>query len=309
MDFDDVVNNIDNIIDYFDEPYGDSSALPSHYVAQLARKEGVPVILTGDAGDELFGGYEKYMAHYYAQKWRKIPSWLQFVIKKTVGVIPIIPANRSILRKINKVIDFSDYSDFDLIYSYLCLGFSDEERRNLIKEEFWSDAKTILAPRYNKNGGDDILNKNMIGDIHTVLEGDMFPKGDRCGMMNMVEERIPFLSRDIVEFAASLPSEYKITGKSKKYILKEAYKDFLPPKTTKFKKRGFGVPIEFWFRGVLKDELLNLANKELLIKQGIFDADYINTMILEHISGKKNYRGKIWNFYVFQKWYLKNLDN
>ncbi len=308
LNFDDVIGDIDDIIDYFDEPYGDSSAIPSYYVAKLAKQR-ASVVLTGDCGDELFGGYEKYMASYYAKRWQAIPKPLRRFIRWTTSLVPITDRTKNILRQINKIFDFSELRDFDLMYSYMSLGFTDAEREAILKGCYFSDTKPLIEPRYMHNSAIDGLNKNMIGDVNVVLEGDMFPKGDRCGMMNSVEERIPFLSRKIVEYSLSLPSEFKIKGKRKKHILKEAYSELLPERIVNFKKRGFAVPIEYWFCNELRDELLSLSATPFLEQQGVFEPAQIQRFVEEHLSQKREYRGKLWNFYVFQKWYIKHIVN
>ena len=307
LNYDEIMADINKIIDYFDEPYGDSSAIPSYYIAKFAREK-TKVALTGDCGDELFGGYEKYLANYYAKRWRSLPGFIKTLIKYGMKFFPKHDSTLSLLRKINKIIDFSKYEGFDLMYAYMCLGFSDEERLELLRSDMFVDVKHIIEPFYMANDSEDNLNKNMIGDVNIVLEGDMFPKGDRCGMMNSVEERTPFLSRELVEFALSLPSKMKIKGRNKKYILKETYKSLLPSKTIKYRKHGFGAPIDYWFQNELKDELLQLADKSFLQKQSIFNHEQINEIINEHLTNIKNHSGKLWNFYVFQKWYLQHFN-
>ena len=307
LNYDDVVDIIDNIIDYFDEPYGDSSAIPSFYVAKLASSK-VKVVLTGDCADELFGGYEKYLANYYAKKWNAIPLLIRKFFAKIISLIPHTSQTSRILRHVKKVMLNSSMTGFDLHYSYMCLGFSDDEKSKLLNECYLFDSKNIIKNRYEKLKTFDELNHEMRLDLDIVLEGDMFPKGDRCGMMNSLEERVPFIDFRIVHFASSLPSNFKINGKKKKYILKETYKKLLPQKTLQFKKSGFSVPVDLWLKNQLKEDFLNLLSEDVIVRQGIFQFEYINNMIYEHFKGKENHKGKLWNIYVFQKWYYKHFD-
>ncbi len=307
LNYNDVIDTIDSIIDYFDEPYGDSSAIPSFYVANLAKSK-VKVVLTGDCADELFGGYEKYLAGYYARKWNTTPLFLRWFFVKLISLFPHTGYTSRMLRYVKKVVTNSALKGFDLHYSYMCLGFFDNEKKMLLNDNFLYDSKKNIEDRYNVIRGTDELNHGMQFDLDIVLEGDMFPKGDRCGMMNSIEERSPFFDYRMVHFASSLPSQFKIKGRNKKYILKETYKELLPKKTLKFKKSGFEVPIDLWFKDQLKDDMLGLLSKEKIMKQGIFQYDYILKLIDEHLKGKENHKGKLWNLYVFQKWYYKHYN-
>lgn len=131
LDYRDVVKELDDLILYYDEPFGDSSAIPSFYVARLARKE-VKVVLTGDCADEVFAGYEKYLGHYYAERFRRLPRWIQAVIRRAVEWLPYNRFTNNILRKAGKVIENAGLEDFDLYYNLMSLGFRDDERTRLL---------------------------------------------------------------------------------------------------------------------------------------------------------------------------------
>lgn len=305
--YNDVLDILDEIISYYDEPFGDSSAIPSYYVAKLARKD-VKVVLTGDCADELFAGYEKYLAEYYVARFKKCPKPLRFVFEWLVGKTPINDYTNNSLRKLKKVIQYSSDSGFDLYYDMLCLGFNDETRKTLLKKEWYNDVRHIYREFYDalpKNAS--YLQKEQLLDIYRVLEGQMFPKVDRACMHNSLENRAPFIDSTLVKFALNLPDSFKIHGKNKKRILKDAFKDILPNETLQFSKRGFGVPVDHWFRNELKSELLFLLSEEMIRKQGLFNYNYVQKLVKEHISGEENHKGMLWNLFVFQKWYLKNI--
>lgn len=306
IDYKDVVEDLDEIISYYDEPFGDSSAIPSNYVAKLAR-ENVKVVLTGDCADELFAGYEKYLGFYYSARFNKIPSIFKKIVVKLINSIPHTRITNSFLRKAKKVIMTADLNPFELHYEMMCLGFNDVSRKELLISSNFKEINSIIKMRYyNYNDGND-QEKGFYTDLTTVLEGDMLTKVDRICMKNSLEARTPFLDSKIVEFAFSLPLSFKIKGKNKKYILKETFKDFLPKETVKLKKKGFGVPIDYWFKNELKEELKDLLDKEYLLEQGIFNPDVTEQLMSEHFSGKENHKGKLWNLYVFQKWFKNNL--
>lgn len=302
LDYNEVVGKIDEIIGHFDEPFGDSSAIPSHYVAQLASHD-VKVVLTGDCADELFGGYEKYLGPYYAGKFKKLPVFLQRWIAKTVDMVPHNRWTNSYLRRIKKVIQNSDENHFELHYRYMCLGFSDDERARLINPTCHIPIKQMVQDIYREYTGGNEMEKGFFTDVKLVLEGDMLVKVDRMCMQNSLEARVPFLDSGIVEAAFRMPVQYKIKGRVKKYILKKTFSKLLPPGATRFRKKGFGVPVDYWFRNELKKELQMLLDPEVIKSQGLFNLAYVSELMNEHFTGKANHKGKLWNLFVFQKWY------
>jgi len=303
LDYKDVVDLIDDIIMHYDEPFGDSSALPSYFVAKLAREK-VTVVQTGDCADELFGGYEKYLGQHYITEFKKLPKFFQKLAKNIIKITPHNRFTNSFLRRVKKVINNVNHSDFDIHYNMMCLGFSESERKSLLNENYLEEIKSDVAKVYNSFYSTETLDKGFYTDLHYVLEGDMLAKVDRVCMKNSLEARVPFLDSKIVEFAFRLPLRFKIKGNNKKYILKETFKDILPEETIKFRKKGFGIPIDFWFKNELKEEISSLLSEELIQQQGIFNYTMIKTLLNEHLSGKENHKGKLWNLFVFQKWYL-----
>ncbi len=306
LDYSDVLDILNDIILYYDEPFGDSSIIPSYYVAKLASEK-VKVVLTGDCADELFGGYEKYLAHYYASKYKRIPSVIRAIFERLVNACPITPLTNNLLRKLKKVVRNSNHTGFDLYYDMLCLGFVDDTRKAVLNASYYKDVKSLYEKQWKSLSNDNssyLLQEQMM-DVKGVLEGQMFVKVDRACMHVSLENRAPFIDRRIVNLAMNLEDRLKINGRNKKLILKEAFKDILPKETLKFKKAGFGVPVDYWFRNELKGELMSFIDKDFLEKQGIFNYHYIKEMADAHINGKENYKGPLWNFYIFQKWYTQ----
>ncbi len=324
LDYDDVLPQINDIIGYFDEPFGDSSCLPSAAVASLAREQ-VSVVLTGDCADELFGGYEKYLFSHHTRNWAKVPRFLQAGIRRVVSALPTNPRFNPIVRKFKKVDSLGSFSDSELSYRLMCMGFQPEEI-----EELLVDSVETAGPDTTKQGvtsevdgtsvgggnlgstwedGSDFLNNSMLRDVQVVLEGDMLAKVDRMCMMHSLEARVPFLERELVEFALALPSDWKISGKERKWILREAFRGMVPDDILDNSKKGFGVPVDFWFRGPLKQELHRLLSKENIEKQGLFRWEYVQRLVNEHLSGSHNHKGKLWNLFVFQQWYERQAQD
>ena len=309
LQYKDVIHELDELLEYYDEPFGDSSAIPSYYVGRLARQD-VKYVLTGDCADELFAGYEKYMADYYSRRYNRMPKPLRAVFEKMVAACPINGYTNVLLRKMKKIIRSSQESGFGLYYNMLCQGFTDEQRRQLLAPDSYQDIKPLYKERYDKlSDRFSYLQKQQLLDVESVLEGCMFPKMDRACMFNSLENRAPFIDRRILELALGLPDDLKLHGKNKKYILKVAFNDLLPKATTRFQKRGFDVPVDHWLRKDLRKDLERLTDRDLIERQGLFNHAFIETILNEHFSGKENHKNKLWNLYVFQKWYHRFYSN
>jgi asparagine synthase (glutamine-hydrolysing) len=308
LNYDDVVGLVDEIILHFDEPFGDSSAIPTYYVAKLAREK-VTVVLTGDCADELFIGYEKYLGLLYSGIYKALPSFVKGLIKGIISLIPHTKTTNVVLRKIKKVINNTSLSDFDLQYNLMCLGFNDNERSDLLIHDKYIDIKQNINNIYSSFVTNSSLEKGIYTDLNVVLEGDMLPKVDRMCMRNSLEARIPFLDSKIVEAAYRMPINYKLKGKDKKHILKETFKDLLPKKTLKFVKKGFAVPIDYWLQNELNYKLNEVISEKFINEQNIFNYEEIKRIYNEHMNRKENHMNKLWNIYVFQKWYMAKILN
>ncbi len=307
VDYKDLLDCADDAVDYFDEPFADSSAIPSYLVAKMAS-EYVKVVLTGDCADELFGGYEKYLAPYYAAKYSMLPGFIKAPVKALVGITPHNSYTNVPLRKIKKLIRNSSESPFDLHYNFMSLGFNETIKSSLLKPDFQSETRQLVKSTFDTLEKSGEMDKGFYTDVKWVLEGDMLTKVDRMCMRHSLEARVPFLDSSIVNASFRMPWQYKIHGSNKKKILKETFADLLPKEVFSFKKKGFGVPLTLWFRNELKSELLQVLNSESIEKQGIFNSNYIQSLINEHMSGKENHASQLWVLYVFQKWYLKNFE-
>ncbi len=307
LNFDDAFELMDDITSYFDEPFGDSSALPSYFVSRMAVAK-VKVVLTGDAADELFGGYEKYLAPHYSAQYNKLPGVLKRAFSKFVAAVPHNRYTNQRLRKVKKVLANATLDPFSLHYSLMCLGFSDTERSLLLKNELFRNNRPFIKNIYDnfKSEGSS-LNKGFYTDLKIVLEGDMLPKVDRMCMVNSLEARVPFLDSSIVDFSYRLPIEFKIKGINKKRILKDTFIDLLPEQTLSFSKKGFGVPVNLWMKNQLRGELERYTSRDFIEAQGIFAYDFVQKMLIEHITGSQNHTPRLWNLFIFQKWYTKNV--
>lgn len=305
LDYTNAISWLEKVLTDLDEPFADSSCIPTYYVSQFARDH-VKVVLTGDGGDEMFAGYSKYLVDYYTRRYNQIPRIISEGIFEPV--LNRLPDKTSLIRKLKKVVRSKNETSFQQRKRLMTLGFQDTTEllqpgyRNL-------DALNFIDGLYHGCGIDDELTRTLYTDMQIVLEGDMLAKVDRMSMLASLETRAPFLSKEMMELAFRIPSDFKIQGQNQKVVLKDAFSDFFPPGIMKQTKRGFGVPVGEWFKGPLKKELLDMLDEERLREQGIFNYTYIQRILDEHFSEKENHGFRLWTLYVFQKWMDNYYEN
>lgn len=281
----DMINIIDSIPDYYDEPFADSSQIPSMLISRLA-KENVSVALTGDGGDELFGGYGIY-------------SVLQQVQNIEQG-LEKAPNNNSIVDRILLDNDNPEIRTQVGVKTYL-----DVINRILIDKA--DNFYYAFESKYNEERYDI---RRMLLDVEMSLSEDMLAKVDRASMRYALECRCPLLSRDIVEYSFRLSPDFKNRQGSTKRILKDITHEYIPRSIMERPKMGFAIPQDKWLRTVLKDRIIDWTNKDYLRNQGIFNADITQTFIQNYMKngdqGKwsgHNFSRIVWSYFIFQQWY------
>ena len=286
---------------HLDEPFADSSALPSYIVASKTA-DYVKVALTGDGGDEVFGGYNKYLIGGINQKYTSlVPRFLhQSVLKVANALTKQKGDERGLKFKVRKALNSIDYDD-SFFYNIIKLGFTDKEMSIYLNEK--DRVKNPLAYYQQR-----IPNPKNLTDFRNVdkmisLEGDMIVKVDRTSMLVSMECRAPFLTREIWNYTLSLPDEYLLKGNNKKMILKKAFENEFPEQFLEKSKKGFGVPVGDWLRQGMRNELLSYIDDKFLEEQDIFDIQNIKKIVLNHLNSVEDNSFKIWTFYCFQKWY------
>ncbi len=300
----DLAENISNIILNFDEPYADSSALPTYLVASKTKKF-VSVALTGDGGDEVYGGYNKYymgrLNHYYTQCIPKPVHNFSFTVLDRM--LHSKDDQRGLMFKAKRFMKAVDFEG-DFYYDIISLAFLEKERK-----EIFNFNNYIIDPLgyYKKTIG---LKNKSLTDFRNIdrilsLEGDLLVKVDRSAMMTSLECRAPFLNKDLWGFTNSLPESYLIHNWDKKHLLKESFKHYFPKDFLNKSKQGFGVPVGDWLRGILKEELLTYIDKKFIEEQNIFNHEIISKLVYNHLESKIDNAFRVWTFYCFQLWYKK----
>ena len=303
----DLYNVLEEVLEYTDEPFADSSALAVYILSRETRKK-VTVALSGDGADELFSGYNKHKAEYIMRH----PSAAGSIINNLGFLWKNLPQSRnsSIGNKIRQFDKFSSaakLSSSERYWSWAGL-MNEESAKEFLKVSFeqslYQAEKGKLLQGFSKNGD---FNEVLLADMNMVLPGDMLTKVDRMSMANSLEVRVPFLDHELVNFVFSLPEEYKICSTHRKRILQDTFKDILPERLYKRPKHGFEVPLLSWFRSDLKSMINNdLLSKELIEKQGIFNPEKIEQIKAKlNSSSPQDATAHIWGLIVFQYWWKK----
>jgi asparagine synthase (glutamine-hydrolysing) len=304
---DDLKDHVHEILLNFDEPFSDSSSLPSFLVANKTSQH-VKVALTGDGGDEMFGGYNKYYMGNINKKYTQlVPKGIHNTISKAIE--PLLNTkqdHRGMRFKIQRLLKAIDYSG-DYYWDIISLGFASNSLASYLLPDYlinnpfkyYKDASGIESP---KN-----LTEYRTIDKQISLEGDMLVKVDRTSMLSSLECRAPFLNKEIWNYANTLPEKYLMKGWDKKHILKAAFEKEFPEGFLDKSKAGFGVPIGDWLRSSLRAELESYIDRKLLETQNIFQVSPITELVFNHINAKKDNTFMVWSFFCFQKWYTRSL--
>lgn len=294
---------------YYDEPFADSSAIPTILVSRLAREK-VTVALSADAGDEIFAGYNRY--DYISRYGKKIGAIPGPVRKMAVAAmesisserIPYFRNKRNFHSRYDKFKNLlNDPSPSELLKN-LSQVFTDKEINELFAEPF-SPLITAHQSKELKTGYNDPLAYMMAIDYQTYMVDDILQKVDRATMSVSLEGREPFLDQAIIEWAAQLPSEFKYYNGQKKYILKQIVHKYIPREMMERPKMGFGIPIETWLANELKGLVQEYLSEANLKAHGLFNIDVVRKIVSDFFDGRKEKYLKIWYLLMFQMWYKK----
>ncbi len=300
---------IDTLAALYDEPYADSSAIPTYRVCQLARKH-VTVALSGDGGDENMGGYRRYRFHMMEEKMR---GGLPHAVRKPVfGLLGrLYPKADWAPRVFRAKTTFQALArDSVQAYFHSVSILRDDMRRQLFSSSFRSqlggyNALEVFRRHAAKAGTDDDLALVQYLDIKTYLVGDINTKVDRASMAHSLEVREPLMDHPLVEWLASLPTNLKINGQEGKFIFKKALEPMLPNDVLYRPKMGFSVPLARWFRGPLKDRVQKALLGETLASTGLFNRDYLQHLVDAHQSGARDCSAPLWTLLMFEA-FLRN---
>lgn len=300
---------ISRLSDIFDEPFGDSSALPTFRVCEAARK-GVTVALSGDGGDELFGGYRRYFYHMHEENMRRrIPAALRRAVFRPLG--EIYPKLDRAPRYLRARTTFQELGR-DEVWGFFSgvSATADETRQGLFSDTMRRDlggyhAVEVLKPHFERADGDDPLARAQYVDFQTWLAGGILVKVDRTSMANSLEVRAPLLDHQLAEWALRLPADLKIRGRNTKALLKSAMETRLPRHILYRPKQGFSMPITDWFRGPLRPQVEAMMADSVMTRSGLFNLAALRRIGEDHLSGRRDHGRTLWLLFIFSE-FLEN---
>ena len=302
---------VPTITDFLDEPFGDSSLIPTLLLSRFAR-EHVKVVLGGDGGDELFAGYPTLVAHRLIQYYERAVPWgiRAHIAPRLLQRMPVSFNNISRDFKLRRFLSGRGVPLQERHHRWLG-SFVDEEKELLLQE--W--LKPVLRDTYTQAylhaqecDANLPLNQVLYSDMKLYLEGDILFKVDRASMAASLEVRVPFLNRDMVQFATALPLELKLHRLTGKFLLRKSFRHVLPDEILKRPKKGFNMPVAHWLTSELRDLTLDMLSEERIRRQGFFQYAYIKRLLDEHFSQQRDNRKLLWTLLIFQLWYARYIE-
>ncbi len=300
---------------HYGEPYADCSALPSYFVSRETRRD-VTVALNGDGGDEAFGGYLRYVGMKAERLIASAPGWSKTAALKAVGAFPkTAPFN--FFWRLEKFLKFSVMNTLERRYLSTVSFFGPGETGGLYSNKFANMlgneknyGERYLSKFFALNPDEDLLNRMTYVDMRSYLPECLMTKMDIASMANSLETRSPFLDHKVLEFAFRLPGRLKLKGLSgTKWILKETFRDMLPPDIYSRGKMGFGIPLGIWFRGELKDYWAGACLSKKALDRGYFRPEELYRLWDEHQQGRRDHGYKLWALLMLELWHGQYADD
>jgi asparagine synthase (glutamine-hydrolysing) len=290
------------LADAFDEPFADSSALPTYLVSQLAAED-VKVALSGEGGDELFGGYYTYAADLLAQR----TSWLAPLVRPLVERLPSSSARASFDYRAKRFVRAARLPPLERHHGWKEI-FSRDARAELTGRRDDFDPVDLLRARFAETEGAELLARLQDVDLGTYLVDDLLVKTDRASMAHSLEARVPFLDPVVTNFALGLQTRHKVRGLRKKVLLRKAAAPLVPPELLRRRKRGFSIPAAAWLRGELEPFARETLSAEALRRQGFFQPEAVSRLIDDHVAGREDLSRQLWGLLAFTLWHERHVE-
>lgn len=307
---DEMIQTLPQVLKTFDEPFFDSSAIPTFIVSRETRRH-VTVALSGDGGDELFAGYRSYLAEYWQGRYRKIPALFRRHLQRAVSKLPDA-RDQWLLEYFRRAKKFLRGMEGKFDQRALALKeVMPAEVRNALLVGASNQVPDIALQWVGnllKAFPDDPINSILYSDLADSLPGDMLTRVDWMSMQNGLEVRVPFLDHQVVELAFSIPGHLKLRGGETKYLLKKAFQDLLPKELRGRPKAGFEIPISQWLRGDLSFLVQEYLSREKIRSQGIFVPEAIERLIRDHMNRRRDTAWMLWSLIVFGYWFDTYID-
>jgi asparagine synthase (glutamine-hydrolysing) len=302
----DAIALLPKLVWHYDQPFADSSAIPTYLVAKLTR-EHVAVALTGDGGDELFAGYERFAAARLAEVYCRTPAVMQAVLVQLLRALPESTRYDGFVRRARR---FIENAPLPLAQRYLgWVGiFHSSFIQELLNDRADVDPTEHFKTYFERIQEADPLSQLLYVNTKTYLPSDLLVKTDRMTMANSLEARCPLLDQELLEFAARIPSGFKLRGLTTKHIFRQALQGLVPPEIIHRKKHGFGVPVGHWFRTHLKNDVREILLSPRALRRGYFRQEVLRQLVEEHESGRRDYGHCLWALLTFEMWHRVFID-
>jgi asparagine synthase (glutamine-hydrolysing) len=311
----DVVDLLPRLVWHMDEPTADPAILTAYLVCREARKQST-VLLSGVGGDELFAGYRKHVAHYWAEGYGRVPSFVRGVAETALGALPSLRGTpvKGQLRLAKKMARSASLNPVDRFITN-CTYLDDVQKMELYATEFAASATDPAGQHraaFERVRDADFLHQMLYLDSKIFMTSLNLTYNDKMSMASSVEVRVPFLDRELAEFVAwNVPPDLKLKGflqPTTKHILREAMRDVLPREVLRQPKAGFAAPVDYWLAHDLKEMVDDLLAETQIRKRGLFRPESVRRFVDEHRSGHKDWSMQIWQFLTLELWMQTFLD-
>ena len=302
---------VPTITDFLDEPFADSSLIPTLLLSQFARQQ-VKVVLGGDGGDELFAGYPTLTAHRLIEYYERIvPRTVRAsVAPRLLKRLPVSFNNISFDFKVRRLLSGRGVPLQARHHRWLG-AFMDEQKEPLLQPWITPILRNTYTPAYEHARACDArlpLNQILYSDMKLYLEGDILYKVDRASMAASLEVRVPFLNRSLISFASELPLELKLHRFTTKFLLKKSVRHLLPREIIERPKKGFNMPVAKWLTGELRELTLDMLSPGRVAQQGYFQANFVSQLLDEHFARRQDHRKLLWTLLIFQLWHARYME-
>ncbi len=300
---------LETIVSAFDEPFADDSTIPSYFVCKMAR-ENVTVALSGLGGDELFGGYERYLGFKLRSIYNRVPSLIRGGIGSIVRNLPERADGHYTINHMKRFVRSNDQDGDRSYLGYLSI-LDSQKRQNLFTDgsrfkKYLDSADDMLLQHFNSDnveGDKNALNRALYCDLMTYLPEDILAVTDRMSMQHGLEVRVPFIDHKFLEYCVTIPDSIRMKNFKKKYLLKKMVRPLLPPEVLDHRKQGFVGPMTQWLKHDLKSYVTETLTKKNLQRHDLFNYETVSKALDEHFSGREIHDTFIWSLLVFEKWY------
>ena len=294
----DVQALLPDLVATMEQPFADSSVIPNYYISKLTRQH-VTVALSGLGGDEIGGGYERYLGLLWAERYRRLPEALR--LRWLESAVTRLPDVRSGRRWIDRAKRFFATTSLDSAdrYAAMVTTFSSADRGRLLAPDFREragpgDAESLVKRAFESEDADGMLHVAMLADLHSYLPGDLLTLADRVSMRHSLEVRVPFLDHPLVELMASAPASLKVAGRTKKVLMLEAFRGLLPTSILRRRKVGFSVPLALWLRTDLRATMQEILSETEVRRLGYLRYAEVERIKDDHLAGRTNHENKLW---------------